>query len=111
VAFGIDRFAGAVLLAGRCVRGPGNAILLGLSSEETIMVAITILCALSAAAAGVLSWHVWRRTRRPSEDRSGESLRAVPFWAMGGVFLGGVFCILTLLTGGLAIGLSATCAT
>lgn len=110
IAFGLDRLAGAVLLSGRCVRTAGDTILFGLTPEQEIMAAITILCALSAAAAGVLCWHIWRRTRWSSEERSGESLLAIPFWALGGVFISGVFFVATVLTGGLAIGLSATCA-
>jgi dolichol kinase len=82
---------------------------LGLSSSQVTMAAITILCALLAASSGLLSWHVWRRTRRRSEDQSGESLRTAPFWALGGVFLSSVFFIAVLLVGGLAVGLGTPC--
>jgi hypothetical protein len=74
------------------------------------MAAITALLALVAASSGLLSWHSWRQTRQDAETQSGESTRAAPFWALGGLFVGGIFFVLILLTGGLALGLSTTCA-
>lgn len=110
VAFGIVRLAGIVLLQGRCLHPTGTATILGLSSSQQLMAAITIVCALIAGLSGVASWHIWNRIRRPDEDRSGESLRTMPFFALGGFFLSGVFFVIIILTGGLAIGLSTVCA-
>jgi TRAP-type C4-dicarboxylate transport system permease small subunit len=73
------------------------------------MVAITILCALSAGASGLLSWRNWRRTRRREEEQTIGTLQWVPYWALGGLFLSAVFFVAIVLTGGLAVGLSATC--
>jgi hypothetical protein len=109
VAFALVRLAGVVLLTGSCRPPAENAVLVGLSSNQLIMAAITILCALIAGASGVLSWHIWRSTRQRTEHQTGESLRPVPFWAIGGLFLSSVFFVLIIFTGGLALGLSTTC--
>jgi dolichol kinase len=73
------------------------------------MTAITILCALIAGASGLLSWHIWRAVGRREEEQTSGSIGSTAFWALGGVFLSGVFFIAILLTGGLALGLSTSC--
>lgn len=110
VAFGIVRLAGLVLITGHCVHPAGGATLFGLSPSQQAMAVITFVCALIAGASGVLSWRIWRQTAWPEEEQSSGSIRSVPFWALGGVFLSGVFFILVILTGGLALGLSTACA-
>jgi hypothetical protein len=109
-AFIFNLVASDVLLSGSCSTTTGNGILFGLSSSQVVMAAITLLCVLNAAAAGVVSWHVWHRIKQPYEDRSGESLRAMPFWAMGGMFLSVICCLGSFLTGVLAITVSTSCA-
>jgi magnesium-transporting ATPase (P-type) len=109
LAFALVRLAGIVLLTGPCANSAGSATLLGLSSSQQLMAAITIVCALIAGASGILSWHIWRQTGRREEEQLGGSIRSTPFWALGGVFLSGVFFIIIILTGGLAIGLSTPC--
>lgn len=111
LAFGLVRLAGLLLITGSCRHATGSAAVQGLSSSQVILAAITVLGALLAASSGLLSWRLWRRVRRYSEDQSGESMRPAPFWALGGVFLGSVFFVAVLLTGGLALGLGATCVT
>lgn len=108
LAFALVRLAGLALLSGPC-RRPASASLFGLSTSQQLMAAITILCALVAASAGLLSWHIWRRTARPEEEQTVDSLRSVPFWSLGGLFLSGVFFVAIVLSGGLAIGLSTPC--
>lgn len=109
LAFALVRLAGIVLLTGRCMHPAGSATLLGLSSSQQLMTAITIVCALIAGASWLLSWHIWRRTRRREEEQTSGSIRPVPFWALGGLFLSSVFFIFIVLTGGLALGLSTAC--
>jgi hypothetical protein len=109
LAFALVRLAGIVLLTGPCTHPAGSTTLFGLSSSQQLMAAITIVCALIAGASGILSWHIWRRTGRREEEQISGSIRAVPFWALGGVFLSSVFFIIIILTGGLALGLSTSC--
>lgn len=108
LAFALVRLAGFVLLTGSCVHGTSTAIF-GLTSSQDLMAAITIICALIAAAAALLSWHIWRRTGRREEEQTAGGIRSVPFWALGGLFLSAVFFVAIVLTGGLAIGLSTAC--
>lgn len=110
VAFGLVRLAGIILISGRCVPPAQGAVLFGLSSSQQRMGIITMVGALVAGAAWLASWHAWRQARRQTEERSGESVRPAPFWALGGLFLSSVFFVLILLTGGLAVGLTTTCA-
>lgn len=109
LAFVLVRLAGLALLAGRCTSQSDSGTLIGPSTSQQLMVAITVLCAFIAGASGIISWHVWRQTRRGAEKQTGESERAVPFWALGGLFLSGVFFLLIVLTGALALGLSTSC--
>lgn len=109
VAFALVRLAGIVLLRGPCARAT-SATIFGLTSSQDLMAAITILCALIAAAAGLLSWHIWRQTGRPEEEQTVGGIGSTPFWALGGLFLSAVFFVAIVLTGGLAIGLSTGCA-
>lgn len=108
VAFALVRLAGYVLLKGPCVHSTTNSVL-GLSTAQQLMAAITIVCALVAAAAGLLSWHIWRQTGRPEQEQTTGSIPSVPFWALGGLFLSAVFFVAILLTGGLAVGLATAC--
>lgn len=110
IAYGLVRLAGIVLVVNSCRHGSGSPVLLGLSGSQTLMVAITTLCALVALASGLLAWHSWRRLRGETERRSGESTRAGPFWALGGIFLSAIFFAFIVATGGLALGLSTACA-
>jgi hypothetical protein len=108
LAFALVRLAGLVLLAGPCTQ-PGRNSVFGFSNAQWLMAAITIICALIAAAAALLSWHIWRRTARPEEEQTMAGLGSDGFWALGGLFLSAVFCVAIILTGGLAIGLSTPC--
>lgn len=110
LAFFLARAAGGVLLTGSCAvhRSPGTA--LGLSGDQWLMVAITLVCTLVAAAGAGIGWRIWQLTRDQVEARTGESLRAIPFWAMGGMFLSALFGLGILLSGILAVELSSPCA-
>jgi hypothetical protein len=110
IAFGITRFAGMVLVSGPCSQSTGGTMVAGLTPSQQIFTAITIVCAIIAAISGLWSWHIWRNTPRREQDQPGESMRAVPFWALGGVFLSAVFFCVIVLDGGLALGLSSGCA-
>lgn len=109
-AFLVSRVAGAVLVSGRCLHPAGGGSLLGLSPPQQIVAAITIVCALIAAAAGIVSWRIWIQTRRSAEEQSMGTMRAPPFWALGGLFVSSLFFIFIVLGGGLALGLSTSCA-
>lgn len=108
LAFALVRLAGFVLLKGPCTHST-SASVFGLSTSQQLMAAITIVCALIAAAAALLSWHIWRQTGRPEEEQTTGSIPSVPFWALGGLFLSAVFFVAILLTGGLALGLATAC--
>src|SRR5207245_9239806 len=62
VAFGVARLVGIALTSGHCVRPAAASALFGLTPAEQLMAAVTIAAALVAGAAGIASWHVWRRT-------------------------------------------------
>src|SRR5437660_1018419 len=97
LAFALVRLAGIVLLTGPCIYPAGSTTLFGLTSTQGVMAAITIVCALTAGAAGTLSWHIWRRTGQREDEQISGSIGPVPFLALGGVFLSVVFCIIIIL--------------
>jgi hypothetical protein len=91
------------------VHPAADSTIIGLSTSQQLMAAITILCALIAGASGILSWHIWRAVGHREEEQTTGSIGSAAFWALGGVFLSGVFFIAIILTGGLALGLSTSC--
>jgi hypothetical protein len=76
---------------------------------QSILLLITFLMALLAADAGVAAWSVWRMTSRPEEETTSGTIRQVPFFALGGMFLSLVFLIVTVLTGASAIVVAGAC--
>lgn len=101
VAFTLVRVAGIVLLSSNCGHSSGTASLL--------MAVITVLGALIAGGAGLLSWRIWRETGHKEDEQTRGDIAFVPFAALGGMFLSGVFGIAAVLDGGLALGLGSVC--
>lgn len=107
VAFALDRLAGVLLVSGRCHRPAGG--LLGLSTAQGLELAITIVAALIAMAAGLVCWRFWSLTARPGEQETLESMSFTPFLAMGGMWLSAIFLAAIIVTGGLALAISTSC--
>lgn len=109
IALAVVRIASIVLLSRPCGQRGIGAGLLGLSVGQSILLLITFLMALLAADAGVAAWSVWRMTSRPEEETTSGTIRQVPFFALGGMFLSLVFLIVTVLTGASAIVVAGAC--
>jgi uncharacterized membrane protein YidH (DUF202 family) len=108
-AFAIDRFTAIALLSRPCgQRGIGSG-LLGLSVTQSVLLLITFLMALLACDAGVIAWSAWRRTARSEEETTAGTIRTVPFFALGGMFVSLVFLILIVFTGATAIVVAGAC--
>lgn len=106
VAFLVVRTAGIVLLSHAC--GGGTRVL-AMSPAELATVGITVLGALVTAAAGLLSWRIWRQTSLREDEVSSGAMPRVPFWALGGVWLSAFFLFAIVITGGLALALDTHC--
>jgi hypothetical protein len=109
IAFALDRLASVLLISNSCKKGTHPAGLLGLTSSQTLLAAITLLTALIALAAGLVCWRIWRLTGEPEEEVVVGTIGNVPFWAVGGLFLNALFLVFILYTGGTALSLSTAC--
>ena len=107
VAFALDRLAGILLVSSRCHRPSGG--ILGLSTAQGLELAITIVTALIALAAGLVCWRFWSLTAGPGEQETLESMSYTPFLAMGGIWLSAIFLAAIIVTGGLALAISTSC--
>lgn len=72
-------------------------------------IVITAVTALIAAAATGVSWRTWDASRGPADEDTTGTLGQTSFWALGGLFLGFVFLVAVLVTGGITIAFSTTC--
>lgn len=108
VAFAAVRIASIILLSHNCDSVAGTH-LPGISTPQAVTAAITILGVLVTMGAGLLSWHIWRRTSLPEDEVTTENMPRVPFWALGGMLVSGFCLIAIVLTGGLALALSTSC--
>lgn len=109
LAFALVRIAGIVLVSAGCGSATSSSGILGLSSSQDLVAAITVVGALIAAAAGLLAWRLWRQTGSPEEETSVGSVGNSPFWALGGLFLSGVFLVAIIINGGIALAVSTSC--
>jgi len=108
LAFALDRLAGIVFVAGGCGGASHGGSGLGLSPQAS-MTAITVLTGLIAIAAGLLSWRIWHETGSREEEVSAGTIRTIPFWALGSIFLSAFFFVAIVVTGVIALEIGSTC--
>lgn len=109
IAFLVVRVASIVLLSHGCGHGTATRVL-GLSPAEVATAGITLLGALLTIGAGLMSWHIWRRTSLRQDEVTSGSMPRVPFWALGGVLMSAFFLFGIVVTGAVALALSTGCA-
>ena len=107
IAFALDRLASIVLVSEGC--GTGGSRILGLTTSQMLVAIITVVTALIAVAAGLVSWRIWRHTGRPEDETSVGNIARVPFWALGGLILSAIFLAAIVETGVTALAVSTAC--
>lgn len=109
LAFLAVRTVSVVLLSHTCPHAVPGPHLFGLSSPQLVTAGVTVVAVLLTGGAGLVSWRIWRRTSLPGDEVWEEQMPRVPFWALGGMLLGGFFLLAILYTGALALLLSTSC--
>jgi hypothetical protein len=69
------------------------------STFTVLIIVVTLLLALIALAAGIVSWRIWRRQGVEVQETVAGAAGRLPFMALGGMAMSGLFLLLIVLSG------------
>lgn len=96
----LEMLVGFAVSSNACPLPPERLAQAGFAGEAVLLVALQIVCLITAIASGVMSWRQWNRVRHEKEDSDHAHLTLgegrTRFVALGGMLTAGAFMIAIL---------------